>query len=146
MDIKEAVQASAPRAPRAPMPRDNAKRVMEGARNLTPALGERMLPARLMEKSVFVRELMPQDLKVDIEQLSHDEAMNAARYLAWVVGKAHARQMSGADRRRWCKEMNRNHSKRLDAPSWLWDSVVALVSIHEAEYLEHCRRYALSHR
>jgi uncharacterized protein (DUF2252 family) len=29
----------------------------------------------------------------------------------------------------------------LDAPSWLWSSVVAL-SNHEVAYLEHCRKYA----
>jgi uncharacterized protein (DUF2252 family) len=32
----------------------------------------------------------------------------------------------------------------LDAPSWLWTSVVDLIAGHEAAYLEHCRLYALS--
>jgi uncharacterized protein (DUF2252 family) len=31
----------------------------------------------------------------------------------------------------------------LEAPSWLWTSVVQLVGSHEEGYLEHCRRYAL---
>jgi len=35
-------------------------------------------------------------------------------------------------------------SKSLDAPSWLWSSVVELMASHESAYLEHCRRYALS--
>ena len=143
MDIKEAVLAAAPRSPKAEMPRDNAERVVEGARHLAPSLGERMLPARLLDKAVFIRELLPQDLKVDIEQLTRDEAMHAARYLAWIVGKAHFRQMAPGDRRRWRKEMSRNHSKRLDAPSWLWSSVVDLVASHEAAYLDHCRKYAM---
>ena len=33
--------------------------------------------------------------------------------------------------------------KSLEAPSWLWNSVVDLVAAHEAAYLQHCRRYAL---
>ena len=143
MDVKEAVQAVAPRSPKADMPRDNARRVVEGARHLVPSLGERMLPAHLLQKSVFIRELLPQDLKVEIDRLTRDEAMHAARYLAWVVGKAHARQVSAEDRRHWRKEMSRSHSKRLDAPSWLWSSVVDLVSSHEAAYLDHCRKYAM---
>jgi uncharacterized protein (DUF2252 family) len=28
----------------------------------------------------------------------------------------------------------------LDAPSWLWSAVVELVGVHEAAYLDHCRR------
>ena len=67
----------------------------------------------------------------------------AARFLAHVVGKAHARQMDDATRRRWYAELGRNRSQTLDAPSWLWSSIVALVVSHEAAYLEHCRRYAL---
>lgn len=144
MDIKEAIQPLAPRAAHAGMPRDNAARVVEGARSLAPALGERMLSARLLGKAVFARELLPQDLKVDIERLTREDAMRAAHYLAWVVGMAHARQLDAGDRRRWRNEMSRNHSKRLDAPSWLWSSVVDLVSSHEAGYLDHCRRYALA--
>ena len=32
----------------------------------------------------------------------------------------------------------------IDAPTWLWSSVVDLIGIHERAYLEHCRRYALA--
>lgn len=39
MDIKEATQAAAPRYPRVRMPRDDAERVVEGARHLRPILG-----------------------------------------------------------------------------------------------------------
>jgi uncharacterized protein (DUF2252 family) len=45
MDIKEATQAAAPRYARARMPRDDAERVVEGARHLAPNLGQRMLAA-----------------------------------------------------------------------------------------------------
>jgi uncharacterized protein (DUF2252 family) len=143
MDIKEAVRAAAPRYADAPMPRNNAERVVEGARHLAPFLGERMLSERILDRSVFMRELMPQDLKIEIDQLSHDEAVKAARFLATVVGKAHARQMDEATRAEWSRELGRNRSKTLDAPSWLWSGIVELVAGHEAAYLDHCRRYAM---
>jgi uncharacterized protein (DUF2252 family) len=95
-----------------------------------------------MDRSVFLRELMPQDMKIEIEHLPESEAMNVARFLAMVVGKAHARQMDDQTRQAWRAELRRNHSSTLDAPSWLWSSVVQLVAGHEAAYLEHCRRYA----
>jgi uncharacterized protein (DUF2252 family) len=46
IDIKEAVQAAAPRYQHISMPRDNARRVVEGARQMSPALGERMIAQR----------------------------------------------------------------------------------------------------
>ena len=61
VDLKEAVKASAPHATRAKMPSDQAARVVEGARHLSPYLGDRMLAGKLDGNSVFVRELMPQD-------------------------------------------------------------------------------------
>jgi uncharacterized protein (DUF2252 family) len=143
IDIKEANPPAAPRARNAPMPKDNAQRVVEGARHLSPALGDRMMAARLLEHSVVLRELMPQDLKLEIDQLSREEAVNSARYLAEVVGKAHARQMDAATRREFSSTFKVRRSSALDAPSWLWSSVVELASAHEAAYLEHCRRYAL---
>jgi uncharacterized protein (DUF2252 family) len=144
MDVKEAVQAAAPRAADATMPRNNAERVVEGACHLSPSLGKRMLSARLLDRSVFLRELLPQDLKVEIDQLDRGEAMRVARFLAMVVGRAHARQMDDDARARWQAELARNRTKSLDAPSWLWTSVVALVASHEAAYLDHCRRYAMT--
>jgi uncharacterized protein (DUF2252 family) len=144
IDIKEACAAAAPRARAAKMPRDNGRRVVEGARHLSPALGDRMMSAKLLGRSVVLRELMPQDLKLQIDQLSRAEAMDSARYLAEVVGKAHARQMDAATRRAFGASFKVRRSARLDAPSWLWSSVVELASIHEAAYLEHCRRYALT--
>jgi uncharacterized protein (DUF2252 family) len=112
------------------MPRDNAERVIAGASNLSPFLGERMVAGHLLNKSVFVREFLPQDLKVEIEHLSRKEAMDVAEFLARVVGRGHARQMDATSRKQWITELQRNRSKSLDAPSWLWSSVVELVAAH----------------
>ena len=142
MDVKEAVAAAAPRYTKQKMPKDQAERVVEGAMHLSPHLGKRMVVGKIEEKSVFIRELLPQDLKIELERLTVPEAMKAASFLAGVVGKAHARQMDVETRKNWFNELNRHRSKSLDAPSWLWSSVVALVGAHEIAYLEHCRKYA----
>jgi uncharacterized protein (DUF2252 family) len=142
MDVKEAVAAAAPRYAREKMPKDQAERVVQGAMHLSPHLGKRMVAARLDGRSVFIRELLPQDLKIEIERLTVPDAMKAASFLAGVVGKAHARQMDEATRKNWFKELERNRSTTLEAPSWLWSSVVSLIGNHEVAYLEHCRRYA----
>jgi uncharacterized protein (DUF2252 family) len=143
VDIKEAVEAAAPSAPGAEMPSDPAERVLAGARALSPNLGERMAASRLLCAPVVVRELRPQDLKLEINQFTRKEAVRAAKYLAYVVGRAHGRQMDGATREAWLKELERRRPSDLEAPSWLWLSVVALSASHETGYLEHCRRYAL---
>ena len=143
VDLKEAVPAIAPAAPGARMPRDHAERVVAGARALSPHLGERMLAARLLGKPVVVRELLPQDLKLEIDQFSRREAIAAARYLANVVGRAHARQMDGPTREAWRATLRDYRGGGLEAPSWLWNSVVDLLARHESGYLDHCRRYAL---
>jgi uncharacterized protein (DUF2252 family) len=144
IDIKEGVKAAAPRYSNQVMPRDNAERIVEGARHLSPYLGDRMRSARMNDRSVVLRELLPQDMKLTIEQFTQDEAMKTARFLARVVGKSHARQMDKRARRAWLSELRRSRTKTLDAPSWLWTSIVELVSSHEAGYLEHCRRYAMT--
>ncbi len=143
MDIKEAVAAAAPHQAGADVPADNGERVVTGARNLSPLLGERMVATELLGKSVFVRELLPQDLKLEIEHLDQTEAMEVAEFLAHVVGTSHARQMDTEACAAWFEELGRNRSTTLDAPSWLWDSVVDLVGLHEAAYLRHCRRWAM---
>ena len=150
VDIKEAVEAAAPASAKKTVgkkekaPLDFAERVVAGAQALSPFLGQRMLAATLLRRPVVVRELMPQDLKLEIETLTREEAVGAARFLAAVVGKAHARQMDAATRKRWSTELGKHHSKSLDAPGWLWKSVVELVAEHEVAYLEHCRRYAMA--
>jgi uncharacterized protein (DUF2252 family) len=143
MDLKEAAQAAAPRAARAKMPPDQAARIVEGARHLSPHLGKRMRAMRLLDRSVFVRELLPQDLKIELEQLNNDQAIEVAHFLAAVVGKAHSRQMDSEIRKTWQNDLRKNRSKALDAPTWLWKSIVDLLSEHERAYLEHCRKYAL---
>jgi uncharacterized protein (DUF2252 family) len=142
VDIKEAIRAAAPAIKNSGMPKDPAQRVVTGACNLSPFLGERMLAAKFLSRSVVLRELMPQDLKLEMDSLTRDEAVRAASYLAGIVGKAHARQMDAATRKRWSAELNRNQPKNLNAPNWLWSSVVELIASHETAYLEHCRRYA----
>jgi uncharacterized protein (DUF2252 family) len=143
MDIKEAAQTAAPRAAGVKMPSDPAERVVEGGRHLSPHLGKRMRAVRIMDKPVFVRELLPQDLKIEVEQLTRGEAMKVAGFLAAVVGKAHSRQMDSETRKQWQKDLQRNRSTSLDAPTWLWSSIVELLADHERAYLEHCRKFAL---
>ncbi len=144
VDLKEAVAPVAPAASGANMPVDNAERVVAAARALSPHLGARMIPVTMLGRSLFIRELSPQDLKLEVDQFSHGEAVRAARYLAFVVGRAHARQLDDATRREWSARLDADRRGAIDAPSWLWESVVSLAGAHEAGYLEHCRRYALA--
>ncbi len=144
VDVKEAVTAAAPRAMGIPMPRDNAVRVVTGAQALSPNLGRRMIAARLLGRGVVLRELMPQDLKIEVDRLTQDQATTLAGYLAGVVGRAHGRQMDKATRDTWLTELGRARGSTLDAPSWLWTSVVDLVAVLEAAYLDHCRRFVLA--
>lgn len=140
IDLKEAARAAAPQEKMTV--RNNAQRVVTGACQLSPNLGERMLAVKLGGKDLVMRELMPQDLKFDLDRLSQEQAVAAARYLAGVVGKAHGRQMDTKTRSSWLSKLRKQHSKSLDAPSWLWSSVVLLIANHETAYLEHCRQYA----
>lgn len=144
VDLKEAVAAIAPSCDTKAMPADHAERVVAGAQALSPNLGSRMLATGLLGKSIVLRELLPQDLKLEIDQFSRDEATRAARYLAYVVGLAHGRQMSRDTRKHWLDAIGRGRGTGMEAPSWLWDGVVDLTASHEAGYLEHCRRYALA--
>ena len=144
IDLKEAVAPIAPSTAGAEMPSDNAERVAAAAWALSPHLGKRLIPVRMLDKSLFVRELAPQDLKLEVDQFSQSQAVMAARYLAFVVGKAHARQMNADTRSEWLAVLEADRRGKIDAPSWLWESVVSLAGSHEAGYLEHCRRYALA--
>ena len=82
LDIKEAVKAVAPAYSSAGTPSDNAVRVLEGARHLSPFLGNGMAAQKLLKRFVFVRELLPQDLKLDITKLDSVQATRCAYYLA----------------------------------------------------------------
>ena len=70
IDIKEAIKAAAPRDTHAAMPHTNAERVVQGAKALSPFLGDRMLASQFANRSVVLRELMPQDLKFEMEGLT----------------------------------------------------------------------------
>lgn len=144
MDIKEARTSHAPRARGAKMPRHQGERVMTGARHLAPGLGERMVAARVAGRDVFVRELLPQDLKFELASLKEEEAIEVGGYLAAVVALAHGRQMTPEVCAEWVAAFRKTPAKNLEAPAWLWAGMVELVGLHESAYLEHCRTYALS--
>jgi uncharacterized protein (DUF2252 family) len=52
--------------------------------------------------------------------------------------------MGSGQRRAWRADLAKTHKPALEAPSWLWTSVVELIGTHEAAYLDHCRRFALA--
>ena len=99
IDIKQAGPAAAPRASGRSCRKTMRNEWWKEQKNLSPALGERMMAGKLLGRSIAIRELMPQDLKLELDQLSRQEAVNAARYLAEVVGRAHVRQMDPSTRR-----------------------------------------------
>ena len=142
IDIKEAVQSAAPSSDEGAMPEHHGERVVAGARALSPNLGDRMAGGDLIGRPVIVRELMPEDLKLELEQFSAKDAIRAARYLAGVVGRAHGRQLQPDDRRAWLRELHSRHPPDIAAPTWLWGTVLQLLVRHEEAYLQHCRRTA----
>jgi uncharacterized protein (DUF2252 family) len=144
LDFKQAIDAAAPVARADRVPDEPAERVREAALRIAPALGARMAATSLLGHSVFVRELLPQDLKVELDAISPEDGRAVAHYLGLVVGRAHARQLDADGRRRWLAEMHDYRTKNIEAPSWLWHAVVDLVGLHERGYLEHCRRYAMA--
>jgi uncharacterized protein (DUF2252 family) len=142
IDIKQAGPAAAPAQANAPMPASPGARVIEGARHLSPNVGKRMVAGHIDRRPVFARELMPQDLKLEVGGLDPAGARGLASYLAYVVGKAHARQMSEADRQAWRRLIQPRHLRGVQTPSWLWESVISLLARYDRAYLEHCRMLA----
>ena len=141
LDVKEAVPYLAPAAAGMKMPADPAERVVAGARALSPNLGSRMVAGRIQGTPVTVRELLPQDLKIDAEQFSRGEAVRVSGHLAAILGRAHGRQMDEADRSAWIETV-RAPGPGPDAPGWLWSVVTDLMGEHQRGYLEHCHRIA----
>jgi uncharacterized protein (DUF2252 family) len=139
IDIKEAVPSAAPASCGDAMPSHLAEKVVAGAKALSPNLGDRMAAGDLFGKPVVVRELKPEDLKLDIEQFTRKEAISSARFLSSVVGRAHGRQMSIVDRKAWMQELSSRHPPDLAAPTWLWNTILMLLVRHEEAYLKHCR-------
>lgn len=141
LDIKDAPPAAAPRSEGASMPRDNAERVVTAAKALSPGLGNRMRALRMLDRPMVLRELAPEDLKIESDHLP-PLAMNAiAAYLGWVLGESHARQMSADERKQWRGRLRQSRSTRVDTPSWLWQAIVDALASHERGYLQHCRRH-----
>ncbi|TXM70729.1 DUF2252 family protein [Methylobacterium sp. WL120] len=145
-DIKEAEAPIAPAARPEAMPNDPAERVVAGARALSPILGDRMGTGRVMDRPMFVRELLPQDLKIEVDQFASKSALGVAGYLAYVVGDSHGRLMDAEARRDWRRAVRQRGTAEIDAPDWLWKSVVALSGRHEAAYLDHCCAHDLIYR
>ncbi|MDB5536806.1 MAG: hypothetical protein JWQ65_1681 [Devosia sp.] len=52
-----------------------------------------MLALRLLGKPMVLRELMPQDLKLELDRLTADDAATLSFYLGGVAGRAHGRQL-----------------------------------------------------
>jgi uncharacterized protein (DUF2252 family) len=143
LDLKEAVAPLAPTVSEELIPKHQGERAVRGALALSPSLGKRMVYGTVAGHEVFVRELMPQDLKLELSMFDDVEARATARALARIVGIGHARQMNESESLSWRKMLQSSSTRSLDAPSWLWSSVVELVGVHERAYLEHCRRFAL---
>ena len=128
VDLKEAIPAAAPRHTDIKTPRDNAERVVEGARYLASHLGECMVEARLLDHSVFLRELLPQDLEAGDRSThamggdeGHSRPGTTRGHRAWP-------QAGRTGAAKWRAEIGRNRSKRLDAPSWSWSNIGGLVA------------------
>lgn len=141
MDVKEAHASCVPTNEGGRVPADHGLRVVTAARALSPALGERMRCAHMLGTPVFVRELMPQDMKLDVKRLNPEQAKRMALHLGCVVGRAHARQLSQGERRAWQRELLRSQKKASHAPAWLWQGTMAALSDLDASYIEHCRMF-----
>ncbi|WP_284188183.1 DUF2252 family protein [Zoogloea oryzae] len=141
LDIKDAPPAAAPRTTSSAMPRDNAERVVAAAMALSPALGERMVAVRLLDRPMVLRELAPHDLKIEPDHMPPAAIDEIGAYLGRIVGDAHARQMSAAQRKAWHGILRASRSSQVDAPSWLWQAIVDALASHERGYLQHCRRH-----
>ena len=87
-------------------------------------------PGDLLDKAVFVRELLPKDLKFELNSLEEDEALAIAHDLASVVAVAHARQLDARACAKWLEGFRRGSAQNMLAP--------------EGAYLEHCRKHALN--
>ncbi len=114
---------------------------------LAPFLGERMIAARFLgQRDLPVRELLPQDLKIEIARLTRDWRPRKPRCSwPWTVGQGPCpADGCRATRRSWLEELQPKPLKTLDAPVLAVVNIVELIAGHEAAYLEHCRRYAMA--
>jgi len=81
--------------------------------------------------------LAPRNLKLDLTRTKPARTAAMARYVGCVVGQAYGRQLDDTERASWRKTVMKGGSEALDAPSWLWSSVVKLFSLHEAAYVDY---------
>jgi uncharacterized protein (DUF2252 family) len=144
VDLKQARKPLAPRARGAQLPTHDGERVVAGMRALSPHLGSRVIAATVMGTPISVRELLPQDLKFELDAMADDAVDDLGTYLGSVIAMAHARQLTPAQCAEWLEAFRREHASRSTAPSWLWAAVVDLVALHEGAYLEHCREHTAS--
>jgi uncharacterized protein (DUF2252 family) len=98
LDIKEAVKAAAPREPGAAMPRDNAERIVAGARALSPNLGPRMAACRLLGQVGHRPRADAAGHEDRDRRPVAGRGQGGGQVLARVVGDAHGRQMDEATR------------------------------------------------
>ncbi len=145
IDVKEALPASTIRHVDATTPKEDAERVVLGARALVPTLGERMMSTTILGKGVVVRELMPQEQKVSLDVMKKGEAAPIAHHLGSVLGRAHARQLGPEQAAEWGRTLRPKSTPANRVPEWLWEPLIQLVAVHEASYLRHCADFAEAH-
>jgi hypothetical protein len=87
-----------------------------------------------------VRELLPQDLKIEIERLGANEAAEVARYLSFVDGEAHMRRLARADGAKVAQGVAGCSVKVPRRAKLALASVVDLLAIHDRAHLDHCPR------
>ena len=95
-----------------------------------------MLAAKFLDRDLFIRELLAQDPKLELVQLTRTEATSAAQHLAAVIGKAHGPTNGRGDTAQVADGPKISMRRRDFGP------VSFMVASHEAAYLDHCRDYA----
>jgi uncharacterized protein (DUF2252 family) len=113
LDFERATPPIAPTRSTDELPLHHGDRALKGALALATALGECMLAGTVGGHAIFVRELMQQALSLELEMLGDTGARATARALARIVGVASPSAGS-------CS---------IEAPGWLWSSVVNLVTL-----------------
>ncbi len=144
VDIKEAVKAAAPRSAAAAMPADNAARVVAGAKALSPNLGQRMIAGRMLGRPGGAARTDATGPEAGGRAADPGPGHRAGGISGERAGQGAWPADGPGDPRGLAGRTGPGAHARLDAPSWLWSSVVDLLGIHERAYLEHCRAYALT--
>jgi hypothetical protein len=60
-----------------------------------------MMAEHLRSRPVVMREQLPQDLKLEMDQLNREEGIGATRFLAFVVGRRMPRRWTPRPERNW---------------------------------------------